>query len=190
MKKGFLFVVIWIVVIVVIAGLIWYITGLNKVVRMDEATSESWAQVETQLQRRTDLIPNLVETVKGYARHEKEVFTYIADARKAWAGARSVQEKISAAGTLEGALSRLMLIVERYPDLKANQNFLKLQDQLEGTENRISVARMRYNQAVKAFNTYIREVFGRFFARRKGLDRPHPYFEAEQGAKSVPEVKF
>ncbi|OIN97972.1 LemA family protein [Candidatus Desantisbacteria bacterium CG1_02_38_46] len=187
MKK---WIIVIVILLVVIIGLSVFIGGLNKVVRMDESVTEAWAQIDTQLQRRADLIPNLVQTVKGYARHEKEIFEHVADARKAWAGAKSIPDKIAAAGAMEGALARLMLIVERYPDLKANQNFLHLQDQLEGTENRIAVARTRYNRSVKDFNAYIREVFGRMFARLRGLGRPHTYFEISEEAKEVPKVEF
>ena len=188
MKKGVLVVVI--LVAIVLVGIVWYIGGLNKVVRMDEAVAESWAQIDTQLQRRSDLIPNLVETAKGYVKHERGVFTEIANARAAMMGAKTVEDKIASAKGLDTALSRLMLIVENYPNLKADQHFRGLMDELAGTENRISVARMRYNRDVKTFNTYIREVFGKFFAKKRGLDRPHPYFEVEEKAKEVPQVKF
>jgi LemA protein len=188
MRKGS--VILIVVVFLIIAGGGWYISGLNRVVRMDEAVTEAWAQIDTQLQRRIDLIPNLVETVKGYAAHEREVFEHVADARAAWAGAKTIPDKIKATGALEGALSRLMVIVERYPDLKANQTFQRLMDELAGTENRIAVARVRYNREVKVFNAHIREVFGRFFAQRRGLDEPRAYFEAKPEAKEVPRVKF
>jgi len=147
-----------------------------------------------QLLRRNDLIPNLVNTVKGYAKHEKEIFTYVSDSRAKLAGlisqGGSVNSKIEAAKELQGGLARLLAIVENYPQLKANVNFLRLQDELAGTENRIAVARNRYNKSVQTFNTYIREVFGSFFARIKGLDTPKPYFEIEEKAKELPEVKF
>lgn len=168
----------------------WYIRGLNHVVRLDEKVNEMWAQVDTQLQRRYDLIPNLVNTVKGYAKHEQRLFTEITKLRSQWARAKTVEEKIEKAQGLENLISRLLLVVENYPDLKASQNFLALQAQLEGTENRIAVARMRYNQAVKDFNAYIRTVFGRFFARRRGLDKPRTYFEARAEARQAPSVIF
>lgn len=186
-KPGLFFLVVGIIFLLVVA---WYIRGLNQVVALDEKVGESWAQVETQLQRRYDLIPNLVNTVKGYAGHEKELFVKITQLRSQWANAQSREEKIKKAGELERFLSRLLLVVENYPDLKASQNFLTLQAQLEGTENRIAVARMRYNRAVREFNTYIRTVFGSFFAKRRGLDRPHPYFEVKEEAKEVPRVEF
>ncbi len=185
---------VWILLIVIIVlaiiGIRWYISGLNRVVRMDESVNEAWAQIDTQLQRRNDLIPNLVNTVKGYAKHEQEIFIRIADARAALAGAKTVPEKIKSAQELDGAISRLLLIVENYPNLKANETFQRLMDELSGTENRIAVARVRYNREVKTFNAYIREVFGRFFADRKGLTTPRPYYEVEEKSKEVPEVKF
>ena len=188
MKKLTLFLVI--LTFLAVGFVTWYIKGLNYVVTLDEKASEAWSQVETQLQRRYDLIPNLVNTVKGYATHEKELFTKITALRSQWSQATTKQEKIAKSGQIERTLSRLLLVVENYPDLKASQNFLSLQAQLEGTENRISVARMRYNEAVKEFNTYIRTVFGSFFARRRGLTAALPYFKAETKAAKVPEVKF
>ncbi len=192
MKKGCL---VGIIIVVVIIGCVgFYIGGLNKVVRMDENVKAAWAQVENQLQRRNDLIPNLVNTVKGYAKHEKEIFTYVADARGKLAGAikgnKSIKEKIQAAGAMNTALSRLLMVVERYPDLKANENFARLMDELSGTENRVAVERMRYNRGVKEFNAHIRTVFGRFFAEKRNLTEPAEYFKVEEKAKEVPVVKF
>jgi LemA protein len=192
MKNGLIFIVG--IIILLLIGISWYIGGLNRVVRLDELVNQSWAEVENQLQRRNDLIPNLVKTVKGYVKHEEKVFTHVADSRAKLAGlikeGGSLNSKIDAAKELQGALSRLLVIVERYPELKANQNFMKLQDELAGTENRIAVARTRYNRAVQAFNTFRREVFGSFFAKQKGLDEPRPYFEIEEEAKEVPKVEF
>jgi len=132
------------------------ISGYNTVIAMDENVQGKWAQVENQLKRRYDLIPNLIETVKGYAKHEKELFENIAEARTKYFQAKGVKDKVAGANRLEGVLSRLLLLQERYPDLKANQSFLKLQDSLEGTENRIAVERKRYNDAVQILNTYAR----------------------------------
>ncbi len=188
MKKEWI--VIGVVALVVVMGIGWYIGGLNRVVRMDESVSESWAQIDTQLKRRSDLIPNLVNSVKGYAKHEKSLFKHIADARAKLAGAGSVSDKIKAANGLESAISRLLMVVENYPNLKADRSFNKLMDELAGTENRITVARVRYNRAVKAFNTYIREVIGGYFAEKRELKDPKPYFEIEEKAKEVPIVKF
>ena len=178
-----------IVVFLVIIGAGWYISGVNRVVRMDEAVKGAWSQVETVLQRRIDLIPNLVSTVKGYATHEKGLFTEITKLRSQWAKATTKKDKIAAARGLGGTISRLLLVAENYPNLKANENFLTLQAQLEGTENRIAVERMRYNQTARDFNAYIRTVFGSFFAKKRNLVSL-PYFEAEEKATVVPDVKF
>ena len=147
----------------------WYKNGYNNAIALDEQVKSSWAQVENQLQRRFDLIPNLVNTVKGYAAHENQIFTEVTKLRSQWASAPTVGEKVEAANQLTGVLSRLIAVSENYPDLKANQNFLELQAQLEGTENRISVERMRYNQAVQIFNAYQRSFFGRFFASQTSV---------------------
>jgi LemA protein len=179
-----------IVIIVAVSAIAWYINGLNRAVRLHEAVNASWAQVETQLQRRYDLIPNLVSTVKGYAAHEEEVFSEITRLRSQWASAQTREAKIENAQAMEGMLARLMVVAENYPDLKASENFRTLQAQLEGTENRISVERKRYNDAVRAFNTYQREVMGGFFTRRKGLTEPAVYFEAAPQAKEAPRVEF
>jgi LemA protein len=176
-------VVLGIIIVSMIKG------GYDKAIGLEEGVKSSWGQVENQLQRRYDLIPNLIQTVKGYASHEKEIFTNIAEARTQYFQAKDVGEKAKAAGQLEGALSRLLFLQERYPDLKANENFLKLQDQLEGTENRIAVERKRYNDAVRDLNTYVRSFFGRFFAGIAGVEKGE-YFEAPKEATTVPSVKF
>lgn len=188
MKKGMLILIVVVVFLLGLAG--WFIRGLNYVVILDENVNQSWAQVENQLQRRNDLVPNLVNTVKGYAGHERGLFTRVTELRSRWAGAESRGEKIAAAREMGGVLSRLLLVAENYPDLKASQNFLTLQSQLEGTENRIAVERRRYNQAVMGFNAYRRTVFGSLFARMRGLVKAAEYFEAEEQATKVPEVKF
>jgi len=188
MRKAWLLLAILVFLIVV--GIAWYISGLNRVVRLDEEVNEAWAQIDTQLKRRSELIPDLVAAVRGYAKHEREVFTKIADARSALAQAKTIPEKIKAATDLDGALARLLAIVERYPELKASQTFIRLMDELAGTANRIAVARVRYNRAVKAFNAHIREVFGRFFAKRRGLAEPRTYFEVEEEEAEVPRVEF
>ncbi len=165
------------------------ISGYNRVVAMDENVKAQWAQVENQLKRRYDLIPNLVETVKGYAAHEKEIFENIANARIQYFQAKALNDKVAASNRLEGALSRLLLLQERYPELKANQSFLKLQDSLEGTENRIAVERKRYNDAVRLLNTYIRTFMGRFYAMFAGVSKAE-YYEIPEAEKAVPQVKF
>jgi len=167
----------------------WMISGYNNVISMDEQVKAQWAQVENQLKRRYDLIPNLVETVKGYATHERELFEYIAEARTKYFQAGTVKDKIQASGDLERALSRLLLLQENYPQLKANESFLKLQDSLEGTENRIAVERKRYNDSVRTLNTYIRTVFGKVFAAIAGVASAE-YYEVPEAEKEAPKVKF
>src|SRR5213594_4359153 len=161
----------------------------NSMVAMRERIEASWAQVENQLQRRNDLIPNLVEVTRGYAAHEKEIFERVADARAKLMSAGSRDEKIDAAGELSGALGRLLAIAERYPDLKANQQFARLSDELAGTENRIAVERMRYNEAVRAYNSFIKSFPTVLYANAFGF-RPQKYFEAPAEAKKVPKVDF
>jgi LemA protein len=182
-------IVIGVIVIVAIIALMGLIGGYNKVIAMDENVKGKWAQVENQLKRRYDLIPNLVETVKGYAKHEKELFENIAEARTKYFQAGNIKSKIEGANRLEGVLSRLLLLQERYPDLKANQSFLKLQDSLEGTENRIAVERKRYNDAVQMLNTYIRTFFGRFYAAFTGVSKAE-YYEVPETEKEAPKIKF
>jgi LemA protein len=161
----------------------------NGLVTERESVDKSWAQVENVLQRRGDLIPNLVETVKGYAAHEKEVFEKVADARGRLAGATTPQEASAANAGLTSALGRLLAISENYPDLKANENFIRLQDELAGSENRIATERMRYNEAVRVYNTHIKSFPANFIAGFFGF-KEKDYFEAEAGAKEVPKVKF
>ena len=165
------------------------IAEYNSVIAMDENVKGKWAQVENQLKRRYDLIPNLVEAVKGYAKHEKELFENIAQARTQYFQAKDVKNKIKASNQLEGVLSRLLLLQERYPVLKANESFLKLQDSLEGTENRIAVERKRYNESVQLLNTYIRTFFGRFYAMFAGVSKAE-YYEVPEAEQAVPKVKF
>ena len=191
MNNGVKVVLIILGVIAVFAiGAVMYGVGeYNKAVAMDEQVKSQWAQVDNQLKRRYDLIPNLVETVKGYAKHEKELFENIANAKTKYFQANTVKDKIQASQQLEGVLSRLLLLQENFPQLKANENFLKLQDSLEGTENRIAVERMRYNDAVKILNTYRRSVFGKFFASLAGVNEAQ-YYELPQAEKEAPKVKF
>ena len=178
---------ITVLIMIILGGKL--IAGYNQVIGLDENVRGKWAQVENQLKRRYDLIPNLVETVKGYAKHEKEIFENIAQARTQYFQARDVKSQINNANILEGALSRLLLLQERYPDLKANQSFLRLQDSLEGTENRIAVERKRYNDSVQILNTHIRTVFGRFYALLAGVAQAD-YYEIPEGEKQAPKVKF
>ena len=184
--KKFL-IVLGVIALVIILSLV----GLyNGIVSKNEAITASWAQVENQLQRRNDLIPNLVNTVKGYAAHEKSVFEEVTAARSAWAKAGTVDEKVKAASQVDSALSRLLLVAENYPNLKANDTFLRLMDELSGTENRIAVERMRYNQAVRDYNVTVRMFPGNIVAKRFGYKIATEYFKAEEKAKGVPEVKF
>ncbi|MBW2599717.1 MAG: LemA family protein [Deltaproteobacteria bacterium] len=161
----------------------------NSFVTLDEGVKASWAQVENQLQRRYDLIPNLVETVKGFARQEKEVFIGVTEARAKVGGAKNIPDKIAANNQLTGALSRLLVTVERYPDIKSNQNFIRLQDELAGTENRIAVERRRYNETVKTYNVRIRTFPANIMAGMFGFTKAE-FFEVPESAKAVPGVKF
>lgn len=185
----------WVVVVIVVAvvalGIFgWYISGYNKAVNLEQGTEKAWADVDTYLQRRVELVPNLVNTVKGYATHEKELFENIAKSREKYFQANSKAGKIQASTELGGFLSRLMMLQERYPDLKANENFLSLQAQLEGTENRIATARTRYNEAARLLNSYTKQFFGSYFCRKAGVEKVE-YFEATEEAKTrVPKVEF
>ncbi|OGX39822.1 MAG: LemA family protein [Omnitrophica WOR_2 bacterium RIFCSPLOWO2_01_FULL_41_12] len=167
-----------------------FISVYNSIVAKNETITAKWAQVENQLQRRNDLIPNLVNSVKGYAGHERTVFQEVTNARSQWAKANTADEKIKAAGATDTALARLLLVVENYPILKADQTFLKLMDELSGTENRIAVERMRYNESVRDYNVTVRMFPGNLIAGMFGYKPATEYFKAEEKAKSVPEVKF
>jgi LemA protein len=167
-----------------------YIGRRNEMVIKNEAIKSAWAQVDNVMQRRADLIPNLVETVKGIAAQEQTVFGNIAAARAAMMGAKTPAERIAANGQIDSALSRLMVIVENYPQLKSNENFLQLQDELAGTENRIAVERKRYNDAIQDYNTYIGLFPNSLFAQWAGFQRNDAYFKAEEGARQVPKVQF
>ncbi len=167
-----------------------YVSRRNEMVTQREAIKNQWAQVDTALQRRTDLIPNLVETVKGFATQERTVFDNIAQARAAMAGARTPADRIAANDQLSGALSRLLVVVENYPQLKSNENFLRLQDELAGTENRIAVERRKYNEVVQAYNTNIQLFPNNIVAGLSGFQREEAYFRATDAARTVPAVKF
>ncbi len=179
------------IVLVLLVGIVYgYVKGTyNGMVTMDESVKAAWAQVENQLQRRYDLIPNYVETVKGYAAHEKEVFVKVTEARSKVAGAGNISEKIQANNQLSSALSRLMVVVERYPDLKANTNFIRLQDELAGTENRIAVERRRFNEFVKVYNGTIRQFPKNIFAGMFGFEKA-TYFEVPEERQEAPKIKF
>ena len=167
-----------------------YVSSRNEMVRKNENVKQTWSQVDVVLQRRADLIPNLVATVKGYAQQEQKVFGDIANARAGLLNARTPGDKIRANGQLDGALGRLLAIAENYPNLKSNQNFLALQDELTGTENRIAVERRRYNEALQDYNTYIGLFPNNIFASWAGFQRNNDYFAASSGAREVPKVDF
>ncbi|MEP0985794.1 LemA family protein [Ekhidna sp.] len=189
---------ILIIVVIFFIGYNFFAGKYNSMVTMDEEVNTEWANVETQYQRRYDLIPNLVNTVKGFAEQEKEVLTQVTEARAKASSIQidpsnlnqeALQNFANAQGQLNSALSRLLVTVERYPDLKSNQNFLELQAQLEGTENRISVARTRYNEKTKGYNTYIRKFPNTMLAGMFGFERK-PLYEATEGAEEAPNVQF
>lgn len=186
--KILLIIVIALAALLLIGGCTAY-TSYTGIVAKDEAASAQWAQIDTQLQRRYDLIPNLVETVQGYAGHEKEILTTLADARRSYFSA-APSERPAAAGSVESALSRLLMLQENYPQLKANEGFLKMQDQLEGTENRIGVERGRYNEAVKELNTTLRRPFSAMVNALFARVEPRKYFEVAATAREVPKVDF
>ena len=185
-----------IVVLVVIVGLIGvvcfgaYVSTKNTLVSKNEAVKSAWSQVDVVLQRRADLIPNLVETVKGYAKQEQTVFGDIAKARSALLSAGTPQQKIAANGQLDGALGRLLLVVENYPQLKSNENFMRLQDELAGTENRIAVERKRYNDTLQDYNTYVQQFPNSLFAGWAGFKSNDAYFQASEGSREAPKVNF
>jgi LemA protein len=164
-------------------------SGYNRAIGLDEDVKNQWSQIDNQLQRRYDLIPNIVETVRGTAKQEKDVFLGIAEARKAYFQADNVADKTHAANQVETQLSRLLLLQEKYPELKSNEAFLKLQDQLEGTENRLSVARQNYNEAVRTLNTMARQFPGSIYARLAGVKEAE-YFQIEKPAREAPKVDF
>lgn len=172
----------------VIAGGCVY-SGYKKTIALDEGVKSAWAQVDNQLQRRFEMIPNLVATVKGVAEQEKDIFLGIAESREAYFQAKTPGDKAAAAGTFESALSRLLVLKETYPELKSNESFLKLQDSVEGTENRLSTERMRYNETVKELNTFVRGPLGRLYASLAGVVEAK-YFEITEAAKTAPKVDF
>ena len=181
---------IGIIVLLIFAGASSYIGARNQMVTKNETVKAAWSQVDIVLQRRADLIPNLVETVKGFALQEQTVFGDIAKARSRLLSATTPSDKIAANQQLDGALGRLLVVVENYPQLKSNENFLRLQDELAGTENRIAVERKRYNDSLQDYNTYIGLFPNSFWAGIAGFKRNDAYFAASEGAKTVPKVDF
>lgn len=189
--KGCAFIALGAIALLAFLTLIGGCSTYQSVVSLDEGVKSQWSQVENQLQRRFDLIPNLVETVKGYAAHEKGVFDDLAQARESYFQAKSVNDKAQAAGSVESALSRMLMLQENYPVLKANEGFLKLQDQLEGTENRIAVARRDYIAAVQAYNTELRTFPGVIWASTLyASSKPMAEFSANADSQAAPKVKF
>lgn len=193
-------IVVAILIIIAISIYSWGVRSYNSMVQMDEGVKASWSQVENVYQRRMDLIPNLVATVKGYAAHEKETFEAVTEARAKLGGMVNIGEEVlndpamfekyqQAQAGLSGALQRLMVVQENYPQLKADQNFLALQDQLEGTENRITVERKRFNEAAQAYNVYIKQFPRAFIANMFGF-KEKPYFKATEGSEVAPKVEF
>ena len=188
MKTGVIVLVVVALVALGAGGM--YVSSRNQMVTKNEAVKSAWAQVDVVLQRRADLIPNLVETVKGFAAQEQTVFHDIASARAALLGAKTPADKIAANGQLDGALGRLLLIVENYPQLKSNENFLRLQDELAGTENRIAVERKRYNDTLQDYNTFIGLFPNNIFAGWAGFQRNNAYFTASESSREAPKIQF
>ena len=188
MKTLVIVIVVLLVVLLAFSG--EFVSIRNDLVARKESVAAAWSQVDVALQRRADLIPNLVQTVKGYAKHEEKAIDDVASARAALTGAKSPQEKIAANSQLDGALGRLLVIVENYPNLKANENFLRLQDELTGTENRILVERRKYNETVQSYNTKIQLFPDNIVASMSGFERNDAYFKTEAGARTAPKVAF
>jgi LemA protein len=188
MGKGLIAVIIVALIALIVFG--QYISVRNTLVTKNEAVKAAWSQVDIVLQRRADLIPNLVETVKAYAKQEQTVFGDIAKARSALLQAGSPAEKIAANNQLDAAIGRLLVVVENYPQLKSNENFLRLQDELAGTENRIAVERKRYNDALQDYNTYVQRFPASLFASWAGFKPNEAYFKAAEGSREVPKVNF
>ncbi|HEX4425129.1 MAG TPA: LemA family protein [Terriglobales bacterium] len=183
-------VVVGVLVLIVLVLFGQYVGVKNNLVTKDETVKAAWSQVDVVLQRRADLIPNLVETVKGYAQQEVTVFGDIAKARSALLSAGTPSDKIAANGQLDGAIGRLLLVVENYPQLKSNENFLRLQDELAGTENRIAVERQRYNDTIKDYNTYLRQFPNSIYAGWAGFKENNAYFAASEASRATPKVNF
>lgn len=188
MKKGLLITLIVIVAIIAIGG-ITIASTYNGMLTKSEGVDGKFANIDNELQRRANLVPNLVNTVKGYAKQEQEIFNSVTDARSKLAGAKTIEDKSNANTELTNALNRLLVVVENYPDLKSSQNYIQLMDELAGTENRISQARRQYNEAVKEYNLSIRKFPANIIAGMFNFDKK-PYFEAEEGSNKVPEVNF
>jgi LemA protein len=188
MKAGIIVVIVLVLIALIAFG--QYVGVRNTLVQKNEAVKAAWSQVDIVLQRRADLIPNLVETVKGFAQQEQTVFGDIAKARSQLLSAGTPQQKIAANGQLDNALGRLLVVVENYPQLRSNENFLRLQDELAGTENRIAVERKRYNDTLQDYNTYIQTFPHNIFAGWAGFQKNDAYFQASEGSRQAPHVNF
>ncbi len=187
---GIALAVIGVLVLAVLMVFGSYVTARNQMVAKDQVVKEAWSNVDTDLQRRADLIPNLVETVKGFTKEESTVFGDIANARAGMLNAQGPQAKIAANNQLDGAIGRLLLLTENYPQLRSSDQFMRLQDELAGTENRIKVSRMRYNDAIRDYNTFILQFPNNIWAGIAGYHQNNAYFEASPGAQNAPQVKF
>ncbi|MBI5280072.1 MAG: LemA family protein [Candidatus Solibacter usitatus] len=188
MKTGLIIMGVLVLLALLVGG---KVAGVNnELVTLQESVKASWAQVDVALQRRADLIPNLVETVKGFASQEKQIMESVANARSALLNARTPGEKIQANQGLDGAIGRLLMVAENYPNLKSNENFMRLQDELAGTENRIAVERRKYNEAVQKYNTTIKLFPNNMMAGMLGFQQNDDYFKTEPGARTAPKVKF
>ena len=188
MKQAIIVIVVLLVIVLIIGGM--YVSRRNQMVALNETVKSNWAQVDVVLQRRSDLIPNLVQTVKGFAAHETTVFDDVAKARTQYMSAQTPADKIAASNQLYGAEVRVLALAENYPQLKSNQNFLQLQDELAGTENRIAVERRRYDNSIQSYNTFIGLFPNNLFAGWAGYKRNDAYFAAPQAAREVPNVQF
>jgi len=188
MKQALIVIVVLVVILLICGGM--YVSRRNQMVTLNETVKSDWAQVDVVLERRSDLIPNLVETVKGFAAHETQVFDDVAKARTQYMNAQSPTDKIAASNQLYGAEVRVLALAENYPQLKSNQNFLQLQDELAGTENRIAVERRRYDDAIQSYNTYIGLFPNNIFAGWAGYKRNDAYFAAPEASRAVPKVQF
>jgi LemA protein len=192
MSKGFWIAIGVIGVLILVVVMIFgsYISARNQMVALDQNVKAKWSEVDVQLERRADLIPNLVETVKGFTKEENSVFTEIAEARKGLLNAGDPQAKMAANGQLDGALSKFLVLVENYPQLRSNEEFMRLQDELAGTENRIGVARKRYNDSIQDYNTFILQFPNNIWAGMAGFKENSAYFAASESARTAPSVKF
>ena len=192
MRRGLFAVLAVVGVLVLVALMVFgsYVSARNQMVQKSQVVKSQWSEVDVQMQRRADLIPNLVETVKGFTKEESGVFGEIAQARQGYMNAQTPQQKIAANGQIDGSLAKLLVLTENYPQLRSSDQFMRLQDELAGTENRIAVARKRYNDAIQDYNTFILQFPNNIWAGMAGYQPNNAYFAASPGAQNVPQVKF